>query len=732
MLSTAALQRCTAEKRLRRPAGFFLLAALALACAAVAAAEPTLPQITVTGIQEPPNARLVLDTPSLTGSRLGLTPRETAATINIVERETIDERGARDTQEVLSGMPGIIADAPPGGGGAVSMRGFNRAQITQLFNGIDVAYIIAAHPVDAWLLDRVEVLGGASGFLYGQGAVGGSINYVSKLATRQPLQHDTLVRAGSFGTYQAAYGINGTLGGSKGRHHVRADLSHQGTDGHVERTDGRSTVFAGSWLADPTPRLSHTLAYEYQTKEHQPYWGTPVLNPIRDGRINGATRFKNYNAADGAYGQTVQWLRSILAYRISGKTRITNTLYHYDAERDYRNVETYRFNPDNTRVTRSNALLQKHVHALVGNRIEWLHQGTLGHRPSISSVGLDFSRNKQTRFPRSISGTISTVDPIDFSVENFFQIPGMVEAHQPDRTNRVFTQALYAENLTRLAPKWRLLSGLRMERIKVDAVNFRAASAANPAYFERRYNPVTGRLGLMHDITPTANVYVSYSTAADPPAGILTTTNYGAIRDWDLTTGKQLEVGSKFEFLNGRGNGTVAAYQIGRKNLSMPDPDNSANSLPIGQQSSRGIEAQAGILLTPRWSVQGNAAWVWAKYDRFTQVVGGASVSRDGYAPTFVPDRVANLFVTWRFAPGWSAAGVLRHVSAQWGNVDNTQRFPGYTLFDASLAYKIARHSTLVLRGRNLGNELYVASGGGGQVRLGEPRAFEVSLRSSF
>lgn len=547
MLPIVSLQPCVAEKRLSRSAGFFLLATLTLAIRTAFAAEPTLPEITVKGVQDPPNARLPLDTPSLTGSRLGLTPRETAATINIIDRETIDERGARDTLEALSRAPGIIADAPPGSGGSVSMRGFSSSQITQLFNGIDVAYIIAAHPVDSWLLDRVEVLGGASSFLYGQGAVGGSINYVSKLATRQPLQHDSLVRMGSFGTHQVAYGINGTLGGAEGRHHVRADVSYQGTDGYVDRTDGRSTVFAGSWLADLTPQLSHTLAYEYQAKDHQPYWGTPLLNPTTDGKINEATRFKNYNTADGAYEQTVQWLRSILEYRVSDKTQIKNTFYHYDAERDYRNVETYRFNATNTQVVRSNTLAQKHGHSVVGDRIELLHKGMIGDKPSTSSVGLDFSRNKQTRYPTSLSATVSTVDPIDFPLENFFQIPGVTPATNPDRTNRVFTQAVYAENLTRFAHRWSLLSGLRMEHIKVDAVNFRAVSAANPAYFQRTYNPITGRLGVMYDIAPTANVYATYSTAADPPAGILTTTNYGAILDWDLTTGKQLEVGSKFD-----------------------------------------------------------------------------------------------------------------------------------------------------------------------------------------
>jgi iron complex outermembrane receptor protein len=161
--------------------------ALALAGAATAPgalAQAQLPAITVTGAGMEPNARLPLDTHTQTGSRLGLTARETAATINIVDRETIEERGARDTIEAVSSAPGITEHGSPGSGGVLSYRGFTSSQITQMFNGIDVGYIISTFPVDSWILDRVEVLGGASSFLYGSGAVGGAVNYVSKLATQ--------------------------------------------------------------------------------------------------------------------------------------------------------------------------------------------------------------------------------------------------------------------------------------------------------------------------------------------------------------------------------------------------------------------------------------------------------------------------------------------------------------------------------------------------------------------
>ena len=77
--------------------------------------------------------------------------------------------------------------------GAVSYRGFSGSQISQLFNGISVQYdAIAARPIDSWIYDRVEAIGGPSTFLFGAGAVGGAINYVTKLPER-----DTFTKAAS-------------------------------------------------------------------------------------------------------------------------------------------------------------------------------------------------------------------------------------------------------------------------------------------------------------------------------------------------------------------------------------------------------------------------------------------------------------------------------------------------------------------------------------------------------
>lgn len=699
------------------------------------AVTPPSVKESVTVVGALPSDRLSLDEPTSVGSRLGLTPRETPASVAVVSRDVIERRGATDTQEILNSVPGMTAAAPPGSAGSVSYRGFGGSQLTQLFNGISVQYdAVAARPVDSWIYDRVEVIGGPSTFLFGAGAVGGSINYVTRLATPHQDSAQARVSYGSYGATELAAGVNRRLGdpGARVRHAVRADVARTGADGYVDGNQRRAWSSAASWRADIGGRLSHTVALEYQDeKVDRPYWGTPLLNPATgDGRIDERTRFANYNARDGAYDQTVVWARSLLEYRLSPRTTLRNTLYHYDALRDFRNVEVYRYNAANTGIVRSAALLTRHDQRMTGNRAELQHATRLGRWASDWAAGVDISGNRQTRFPRSLPATVDTVDPFDFTTGSFFDVPGMTPDLTPDRTNTVDTVALFVENRTRLTRALSVVSGLRHDRIDLDVTNHRTVTPTDPAAFSRVYRPTTGRVGVTYAVARAVNVYAQYSTAADPPAGILTTANFAQLRDFDLTTGRQSEVGSKLDFLGGRGTATTAVFTIVRKNLAIPDPDDPTITQPVGQQSSRGVELAVSLRAARPLLLQGNYAFVSATFDDFTENVGGVAVSREGNHPANMPAHVGNMWVTYSVTPAWEAGVDARFVSSRYGNAANTIGAPAYGLYGAFVSYRVRPGALVTFRARNLTDEIYARSiTSTPMFFLGAPRTFELALR---
>jgi iron complex outermembrane receptor protein len=265
----------------------------------------------------------------------------------------------------------------------------------------------------------------------------------------------------------------------------------------------------------------------------------------------------------------------------------------------------------------------------------------------------------------------------------------------------------------------------------LEVTNLRSPTATNPALFNRNWQAVTWRAGLIYDITSKFNVYAQYSTAADPPSGILTTAGFSALQNFDLTTGRQAEVGTKFDFWEGKGSATLAGYYIERKNLSMTDPMDRNKTLPIGAQSSGGVEANVGLKLTPEWSVQGNMAYVDASYDKFQEGL----ISRAGNRPTNVAKWVANGWLTWDFDKDWQWNFGSRYVGDRFVDTANVVKAPAYAVFDTQMAYKVNSNATVTARVKNLTDEQYVEWGSGGNAPLffiAAPRTFMMELKLDF
>ena len=740
--SPCALNVSRAPSSAPSPAPILPFALATLAAAASLTASPRVhaqyappPQrVEITGA---PLSRL--DAPNAAGSRLGLSARETPASVIRIDRAGFEAIGALDTQDVLKLVPGVSFSAQPGSPGSVFYRGFGAASLSQLHNGITVQYdAISARPVDTWLVERVEAIGGPSSFLHGAGAVGGSINVITKVAdTQGDLSHARLALGDQ---RQAAFSLQRGVGGpapSDG-HVLRADLNATRGSVDTQGRDRETWQLGLSWRAALGPNASHTLALEQQHERvDQPYWGTPLLRDasnavVGEARIDPRTRGVNYNAVDGLYQQDVLWVRSIAEVDLSPRTRARHTLYHYEALRDYENIETATWVNGNRQVQRSNALLQRHNQDVTGSRGELTHRGALAGRSSAWALGWDVSWNTQTRYPLSVAGPFDITDPLQPAPVRFGDTPGITPGFVPGATNQLRTVALFAENHTVLAPGWALSTGVRADQIEVAVINRRTPTATNPARFETRFHPVTARLGLVHDLSADWQVYAQVSTAADPPAGLLATATFAALRDFDLTRGRQFEIGSKASFDQRRGELSVAVYDIERRNLAITDPKDRTRVLPVGRQSSSGVEVTARWRPTARLRGDLQLAYTDAQFDEFFETVGTTVVSRAGNRPANVPKWVAGAQLAWDATAALRLLADWRHVGQRYGNTANTVFDRGYHLLGLGLNWQAAAGLDVGLRVNNATDRTYAATVGPNLVVLGAPRSVSASVDLKF
>lgn len=131
----------------------------------------------------------------------------TPASITIIDRQQIEASGARHVVEVLRGQGSVQLNDFYGDGSraSVGMRGFGETASSNTLVLIDGRRLnnpdIAAPDLNSIALDdveRIEIVQGSAGVLFGDQAVGGVINII----TRKPgaLRHSLQLSAGSYDT----------------------------------------------------------------------------------------------------------------------------------------------------------------------------------------------------------------------------------------------------------------------------------------------------------------------------------------------------------------------------------------------------------------------------------------------------------------------------------------------------------------------------------------------------
>ncbi|BEP54283.1 TonB-dependent receptor [Variovorax sp. V118] len=679
------------------------------------------PSLTPVQVEASRHTPLALDEPTQTGSRLGLTPLETPASIEVLTGDAIRARGDVSVVEAASRATGITGSPAPGNGGsALSARGFNgHGSVMQLYDGtrLYVGAGTVTFPFDTWSTDRIEVLRGAASVMFGEGAIGGAINVVPKKPTRGPIRNEALVSVGSDATRQVAFGSGGAINDMLS---YRFDISHRKTDGFMRRGEAESLAVGGAVRLDVSPRLQFTLSHDEGRQTPQRYFGVPLVN----GRLSSLNREQNYNLDDAEVKYRDRWTRLDAQWTPNDAVTVRNQLYRLDSKRHWRDSETYTYSATTNRVTRGDYLEIGHDQEQIGNRTDATFKHALFGLKNQVLVGFDVNRIDFLNSSDTPYGGRSVVDAFVFN-PGYYVSP---TPYLPRYKTKTSTYAFFAEDKLAFNEHWSVVGSLRWDHAKI----VRTDPQNRAPRLDKTFEYATGRLGVVYAPDAAQSFYAQVARAADPLTGLISTSATQV--PFDLSVGKQVEVGYKRQLAEGRGAWSVAAYRIEKTKLLSRDANDPTVVQQIGKQSSEGIEATLDLALTSTLRLEANAARLRARYDDFNEAVGKSLVSRAGNTPAGVPEVAANLWLHWRFLPQWEAELGVRHVGARQVDAANTRRIGSYTVADAGVSWQANPSLKLALRAFNLADRKYPVSfsNGGNQWLLGRPRSFELSAFVTF
>ena len=659
--------------------------------------------------------------------------RDIPQSVTVVTEKLLEDRRTDTVKEALHYTAGITFQAAEGGEEDIRLRGFSLTGSGDIY--IDSIRDPAFYDRDVFNFDRIELLRGSASMLFGRGSTGGIVNQVSK----QPLLtnvSEVQLTAGNGSYWRGSGDFNRKLTDTAA---VRVNVVDNKADNYgnfIKKTGIAPTLRFGIGTADEV-----SLGYFYLNTRNGANYGIPwlrsnspaafsaanpaVLVPVNPRDYYAAA--SDYNASSASYGTADYTHR----FDDGGKGHMVLRNGNYD--RDQR-ASAMRF-CTRAAATPDCPVDQPTLGTLSGNTI--LFRG--GPQNKVQDLTSTYLQSDYSNTVTFFGRKNNLLGGIDMSRENFnnYAVPlpaGVVlDKNSPrvtlgnpdngtsvDETLRGKTLqrnfvaralGVYAQDLIEVTDQWKVLAGLRYDRL---LGRFSSPAAATPALMNlsRGDSLWSKRFGLLWQPTDNAAYYASYGTSFNAS---------GELFLYDLPGSKappeksrNIEIGSKYELFDGKLSSRVAVFQstkYNERNRDSPTGQPLVDYLLSGRRHASGAELELAGRITPAWEAFLSYSWIpSAKIDEAAPN-GTTSGEQVGQRPSLTPRHSGSLFTTYQLTKAFRFGGGATARSTQTPNRNPAGiTAPGFVTYDAIAEYAFSDTLALKLNVLNLTNKLYADS----------------------
>lgn len=640
-----------------------------------------LQEVTVTGRRQLiENSRVTL------GAFGNKSTMEIPLSLESVSSAQLANSQARTLQDALSNNPGVQNDQINADYSNPSIRGFQSDWTNTIRrNDLNLAPYQET-PLEE--IEKITVLEGPSGFLYGFNSPGGTIDYITKQPTLDPFTELTLQRRTENGWY-AHLDTSNTLGSGK-TFGYRLNVGHE-QEGELTRNFGmRRDFIAGAveWKVSPSTVLQLNADYQKMKTAGQPVLGigTGKLPPMYDPWTLLGQPWLQYRADTYNVGARLDTQFSD-SWSITAQAAFSSNI-RFTAFPSITGVKDngditggkLRISPDQSYRVASGQLFATGEFSTFGISHELVF-GVSGESYKALEAGY-------INLPITVG-----------NVFNPMYVPQPALPPNPVKNHNDVTQASpFASDLISLTKHWQALIGGRYIQFK----NTITSPTAPTTVYNR--NKTVPNIGLIYRPVKKLMLYTDYtqglqqSQPAPPNAA-----NAGVTLAPLIST--QYELGTKLD-LNGRFNVRADAFQV-TQNLQFL---NSALYLVQGgQQRHRGFEVAANGRVTDGLTVNAGLMRLYT-----TQIDTGDDTVNGKRTPN-APNLEANFSLDYQLPMIRQVFvnAALQYVGDRPVDAANTVFVPAYTTLDLGIrcvCEVFGENMILRINGKNVTNRRYWAA----------------------
>jgi len=559
----------------------------------------------------PGEAGIELEPVMVTAERRYQSPERMPLSISAFSGAEIDNAQATSLEELQTLVPGLVITSAITGHGQPFIRGIGTD-----INGVGVENAVAVYIDGVYQsravgetmqfidVERVEVLKGPQGVLYGRNATGGAINIITRAPSREP-EGQVDVQAGSVDQRMVRGTVSGAL--SEGAVYGRLSLLTNRDDGDTHNAllgsqANENNVRGARGVLEFTPEgnFGLTLRAGYYRNDFSPTVKAvyPDVNPmftvfhaqaIDDPHTVRHNEDGDASLTQAAVSATAQW--DFKAKRLTSVTAFTKT--DYDVRRS----------------------------DLDGTEIPFVKVGSSGVTALSRFFSQDFTLVSDDKGPLTWTALASYQHERSSSPNWDLALPllGLSTNWQSVVETDAFAlggQATYA-----LGERWHVTAGARFSSENKNLESLRGYTngiLTSSMSDEKRWSAWTPKFVVDYSLSANSMLYAS-ATKGFKSGG------YNTIMlqpGFDPETAVSYEAGFKGRWLGGRLRASLAAFDTRYENMQVGVMLNNGGLLQTvienaGKATSRGIEANIAASPTARLELSANIQLLKARFDEF-------------------------------------------------------------------------------------------------------------------